>query len=97
MVMRYLGIDAEKWDRLPLWVQRIYREGLEYERPWDEKPDRNPQSWWSPLDEIWSTFGELEKQPSEAEQTEPKHSQKRKLPDIKSAGVPLKIKKGKVT
>ena len=91
LVMRYLGLDAERWDRQPLWVQRIYREGLEYERPWDNKPSPDPESWWSPLAGIWDTFGEIEERP--IEQKEP---QEPRIPDISAAGFGLNVKKMKI-
>lgn len=91
-------MDAETWDRQPLWAQMLYREGLEIERPWDIKPSLDPQSWWTPLADRWDDFGDLDaridkqKEEEKPSDTRPKAE---KLPDITTAGRGLKIVKGK--
>lgn len=91
-----MNIDAQEWDRLPVWVQRIYREGLEYERPWEHKPDRDPASWWTPLSEVWDSFGDLEELPEDTEDEMPAPIQRVSAPDIASSGLKLKISRQKL-
>lgn len=59
MAARFLGMDAQTWDRQPYWAQRIYAEGLHLERPWQVRLNINPETWWSPLDPAWDEFGVL--------------------------------------
>lgn len=60
LAARFLNMDAATWDRQPFWAQRIYVQGLFIERPWQVKLELNPETWWSPLDEIWEQFGDLD-------------------------------------
>lgn len=43
-----------EWDRLPWWVQKIYHEGLERERPWVTMPALERP--YDPLDESTGAF-----------------------------------------
>lgn len=97
MVARFLGMDAETWDRQPYWAQRIYVEGLQLERPWQTKLDINPETWWSPLDASWETFGELDIEdvkeipPNEYDEIQEEEPRVRLegLPSAESFGAPI--------
>lgn len=54
LARRFLGLFPWEWDRLPHWTQRIYREGLEYERPWVTLPMMDKT--WDPFDEETGAF-----------------------------------------
>lgn len=98
-------MDAQTWDRQPFWAQRIYMEGLSIERPWDNKPSPDTETWWSSFGPSWETFGELnldEGEPPEDKQeldTEVKDTPRVKLnglPDVTSFGAPVtRIKRPK--
>lgn len=83
-------MDAKTWDSQPFWAQRIYREGLEWERPWDVKPSSDPRTWWTPLATVWENFGDIERKADGEDR--PVREQK---PDITAAGFKLNVKKGK--
>lgn len=63
-------MDAQTWDSQPYWAQRIYLEGLFIEEPWKIQLTPDPETWWSPLDSVWDSFGELDLTPHTTIQSE---------------------------
>jgi len=54
LARRFLNLYPWEWNRLPYWLQRIYREGLEFERPWVVYPMLERP--WDPFDEETGAF-----------------------------------------